>query len=267
MDKILVIAKNTYREAVRDKILYNIVFISLALLLFSIFLGDWAVFDRDHVIKSFALSLMSLSGMALCVFVGIAMIQRELQKKTVLTLLSKPMPRGFFLLGKYLGLIGVLITHLAVMTTMLFFILWASDNKPDIVLLQGVFMIFWEISLIISVAVLFSSFSTPILSSLFTFGVYLAGHLSAELMRHLDFLKKSGQFQTMTPGEQLLMEQSSTWVYNLFPNLDQFYITEQILYDGGVKLGYLFNSSLNALGYIGLFLSVALWWFSKKDFI
>jgi hypothetical protein len=71
----------------------------------------------------------------------------------------------------------------------------------------------------------------------------------------------------MSPSEQLVMEQSSTWVYNLFPNLDQFYITEQILYDGGVKLGYLFNSSLNALGYIGLFLSVALWWFSKKDFI
>ena len=94
LKNISVIAWNTFRESVRDKILYNIVFLTIALAFFSIVLGEWSVFDRAHVIKSTTLSIMSLSGLLISVFVGISLVQKEIQRKTVLTLLSKPIGRS-----------------------------------------------------------------------------------------------------------------------------------------------------------------------------
>ena len=96
-----IIALNTFRESVRNKVLYNIVFLAIALAFFSIILGEWSVFDRSYVIKSTTLSIMSLSGLLISVFVGISLVQKEIQGRTVLTLLSKPISRGVFLVGKY----------------------------------------------------------------------------------------------------------------------------------------------------------------------
>ena len=90
LSNIGVIALNTFRESVRDKILYNIFFLAIGLAFFSILLGEWSVFDRAHVIKSTTLSIMSISGLLISVFVGISLVQKEIQGRTVLTLLSKP---------------------------------------------------------------------------------------------------------------------------------------------------------------------------------
>ena len=111
-----IIALNTFRESVRNKVLYNIVFLAIALAFFSIILGEWSVFDRSYVIKSTTLSIMSLSGLLISVFVGISLVQKEIQGRTVLTLLSKPISRGVFLVGKYLGLLAVIAIHLALLT-------------------------------------------------------------------------------------------------------------------------------------------------------
>ena len=112
-----IIALNTFRESVRNKILYNIVFLAIALAFFSVLLGEWSVFDRSYVIKSTTLSIMSLSGLLISVFVGIGLVQKEIQGRTVLTLLSKPIGRGVFIVGKYLGLLAVIAVHLALLTS------------------------------------------------------------------------------------------------------------------------------------------------------
>ena len=113
---IAIIAHNTFRESIRDKILYNIVFLAIALTLFSIVLGEWSVFDRAYVIKSTTLSVMSLSGLLISIFVGISLVQKEIQRRTVLTLLSKPISRVTFIVGKYFGLLAVVAVHLTLLT-------------------------------------------------------------------------------------------------------------------------------------------------------
>ena len=111
-----IIALNTFRESIRDKILYNIGFLAIALTLFSIVLGEWSVFDRAYVIKSTTLSVMSLSGLLISIFVGISLVQKEIQRRTVLTLLSKPISRASFIVGKYFGLLAVVAVHLMLLT-------------------------------------------------------------------------------------------------------------------------------------------------------
>ena len=144
MRRIRIIAANTYRESVRDKILYNIVFLAIGLCIFSILLGQWSVFDRDHVIKSVTLSLMSITGLLISVFVGISLVQKEIQRRTVLTLLSKPMYRSEFILGKYLGLMAVVATHLTLLTGVFFLILWATQSLPEASLLPAIYLVFLE---------------------------------------------------------------------------------------------------------------------------
>ena len=138
LKNIAIIAWNTFRESVRDKILYNIVFLTIALAFFSIVLGEWSVFDRAHVIKSTTLSIMSLSGLLISVFVGISLVQKEIQRKTVLTLLSKPISRGTFILGKYLGLMGVVAVHLSILSAVYYSILFLTHSSPTLSLLQAI---------------------------------------------------------------------------------------------------------------------------------
>ena len=173
-----IIALNTFRESIRDKILYNIGFLAIALTLFSIVLGEWSVFDRAYVIKSTTLSVTSLSGLLISIFMGISLVQKEIQRRTVLTLLSKPISRASFIVGKYFGLLAVVAVHLMLLTAIYYVMLFLTGSAPTLSLLTAIYLIFCEMAVVIAVALLFSSFSSTVLSALFTLGVYFAGHLS-----------------------------------------------------------------------------------------
>jgi ABC-type transport system involved in multi-copper enzyme maturation permease subunit len=269
MDKlrrIWIIASNTFRESVRDKILYNIVFVAVALSIFSIVLGEWSVFDRAHVIKAITLSLMSLSGLLISVFVGISLVQKEIQGRTVLTLLSKPLHRAEFIIGKYLGLLGVMGTHLTLLTGVFFVILWGTGSQPEFLLLKAVYLIFWEMAIVIAVAMLFSSFSTPVLSSLFTLGVYAAGHLTDQLLAQVRFVKQVVASEVVQQNSQL-MEFMAVWAHRLLPGLYRYNISQQVIHHLPIPELYFFWSTLYAIGYVGILLSVASWWFGRRDFL
>src|SRR3954471_20318479 len=146
MNSIAVIAMNAFRETIRDKILYNLVLFAVGLILFSILLGDWSVFARETVIEDFTLAVMSLSGLLMSIFVGIGLIQKEIQRKTILTLLAKPLPRWHFIVGKYLGLLIVLGVNLLIMTLVFFLLLRAINVRPTASLLTAIYLIFMEMA-------------------------------------------------------------------------------------------------------------------------
>ena len=202
LNHIGIIALNTFRESIRDKILYNIGFLAIALTLFSIVLGEWSVFDRAYVIKSTTLSVMDLSGLLISIFVGISLVQKEIQRRTVLTLLSKPISRAAFIVGKYFGLLAVVAVHLCLLTGIYYCILWVTNSSPTVSLLSAIYLIFCEMAIVIAVALLFSSFSSTVLSALFTLGVYFAGHLSDQLLEHVvcDSRKGGGRDSRRVPG-------------------------------------------------------------------
>lgn len=264
LKNIAIIAWNTFRESVRDKILYNIVFLTIALAFFSIVLGEWSVFDRAHVIKSTTLSIMSLSGLLISVFVGISLVQKEIQRKTVLTLLSKPISRGTFILGKYLGLMGVVAVHLSILSAVYYSILFLTHSSPTLSLLQAIYLVFWELAIVVAIALLFSSFSTPVLSALFTLGVYFAGHLSGQLLEQVRFVQHMGE---ITGGMSTLLEKAAVVIHAVFPGLYRYNISAYVIHGVPLPENYLLWSSLYAIGYISVFLGIASWWFSRRDFL
>ena len=257
-----IIALNTFRESIRDKILYNIGFLAIALTLFSIVLGEWSVFDRAYVIKSTTLSVMSLSGLLISIFVGISLVQKEIQRRTVLTLLSKPISRAAFIVGKYFGLLAVVAVHLTLLTGIYYAILWVTGSSPTLSLLTAIYLIFCEMAVVIAVALLFSSFSSTVLSALFTLGVYFAGHLSDQLMEQVK--SRMGELQGASSA---ILEKAAVVIHAVFPGLYRFNVTNYVVHGVALPDMYLFWNSLYALGYIGVFLAIASWWFSRRDFL
>ncbi len=267
MSHILIIAYNAFRETIRDKILYNLVFFTLMMIAFSYLLGEWSVFARENVIKDFALAVMSLSGLMMSIFVGIGLIQKEIQRKTILTLLAKPIHRWKFIVGKYVGLLLVLAVNLAIMTLVFFLVLRAIDCKPNPSLLLAIYLVYLEMAVILAVALLFSAFSTPTLSALFTLGVYLAGHLAGDILNHLNFIQKYGARLPGTPVISPLTEKFIRGVYYIIPNLENFNIRGRVVYNLPLGEHYVLYTTFYGLAFIGMYLLIASLWFSKRDFI
>lgn len=272
MSKIVLIAKNTYREAIRDKVLHNVVFLALGLLLFSIVLGDWSVFDRAGVVKSFGISISSLSALLLSVFVGIQLLQKEMQRRTLFALLSKPVRRSEFIFGKWAGLMAILATHLVLMMGAIEVILWLIDGNPGWNMMQAALMIWLEMGIVSAAALLFSTFSTPTLSSLFTLGVYLAGHLLVELESHIAFTKGMGSFERMPVVVQVITEKGVGFLNLFFPDLDRFNITATVLHgteagSHSISLIETGQAVLYTGSWVVLLLGIAAVWFSKRDFV
>jgi ABC-type transport system involved in multi-copper enzyme maturation permease subunit len=267
MKSILIIAVNAFRETVRDKILYNLVLFTLGLILFSLLLGEWSVFARVNVIKDFTLAVMSIAGLLMSIFVGIGLIQKEIQRKTILTLLAKPLPRWHFIVGKYLGLLIVLAVNLAIMTLVFFILLRCINVRPTPSLLTAIYLIFMEMAVVTAAALLFSAFSTPTLSALFTLGVYVAGHLSGDILNHLEFIRKYGQRLPGTPVITPFMGKLIHAVYYVIPNLENFNIRGRVVYDLPIPPHYVLYTSLYGLAFIGVYLLIASLWFGKRDFI
>ena len=267
MRPLVIIALNAFRESVRDKILYNLVFFALGLILFSILLGNWSVFAKENVIKDFTLAVMSLVGLLMAIFVGIGLIQKEIQRKTVMTLLAKPLPRWHFIVGKYLGLLLVLAVNLAVMTLGFFIVLLVIGAAPDKQLLLGIYLIYLEMAVMVAVALLFSSFSTPTLSAFFTLGVYLAGHLAGDILDHFQFIHKFGGRLADNPSTPALSEKLIRAIYYLVPNLENFNIRGRVVYHLPLGDHYVLYTSLYGLCFISIYLLIACLWFNKRDFV
>ncbi len=261
--RIGIIALNTYRESIRDKILYNIVLLAVGLSVFSIVLGDWSVFDRAHVIKSITLSLMSLSGLLIAIFVGISLVQKEIQRRTVYTLLSKPMARTEFLVGKYFGLLLLLLSHILLLTVVFYLLLWVTDSAPNLRLFSAIYMIYCELALTIAVAILFSVFSSPVLSALFTLGFYISGRLVDELLVQWNFMLRMTGAMKDHAGSTSIAE----WAYRLLPGFHRFDISHQVIHDLPLPEGYILWSTIYAVSYASVLIWIASRWFNRRDFL
>ncbi len=178
--KILAIALNTFREAVRDRVLYLILVFAVLLIAASTLLSMLTVGSEEKIIKDFSLSMISLFGTAAALFIGIGLVYKEIEKRTVYTLLSKPIRRAEFLTGKYLGLCMTLGVNLAVMSVA-FYALLALRGFSAEGMWMALLLTYVELLLVTAIAMFFSSFSTPILSGLLAGTLWVVGHLTWSL--------------------------------------------------------------------------------------
>ena len=161
----------------------------------------------------------------------------------------------------------VLGLNLAFMTLTFFVLLILIGTRPQANLLLAIYLIFLEMAVITAAALLFSAFSTPTMSALFTLGVYIAGHLSGDLVNHLAFIDKYGSRLPGTPAISPMTEKAIKGVYYLIPNMENFNIRGRVVYDLPIGEHYVLFTSLYALAFIGIYLLVASLWFNKRDFI
>jgi Cu-processing system permease protein len=260
------IALASFRETVRDKILYTLLFFVLVLVAFSKLLGDWSVFDRRVVVVDFSLGVMSLGGLAIAIFIGVGLIQKEIQRKTILTLLSKPVRRSQFLVGKYLGLVMVLAVNVVVMTLALWGVLLSAHDAFDPRLLLASYETFWEMAVITAVALMFSSFSTPVVSALLTFAVFLASHLSGGILQYMETMRKAASHIPGATAASPLVEWSARIARWTLPDLEIFNVRSQVAHGIALPDGYLLWSTLHGLGWSVFLLALSSLWFSRRDF-
>jgi len=192
--RVLAIAGNTYRENIRDKILYNLILFALIMILSSLALGQLTLGNEDKVIVDLGLFSISIFGMLIAIFIGISLVYKELEKRTVYALLAKPVHRYEWILGKYLGLLFTLLVNLAIMTVGLALaMLYTGGIEAGgyVRLLPAAYMIFLSLALITALALLFSTFSSPALSAIFTFFLWVIGHFGADLLRFAELTKST----------------------------------------------------------------------------
>lgn len=253
--KIKTIALNTLKEAIRDRVLYLLFFFAAVALIFSRLLAVLTVGDRVKIIKDVGLASISLFGMLMAILIGTGLVYKEIDKKTIFTLISKPIHRWQFLLGKFFGLVLTLFIMTSLMSLIFLVIVFLHTSKIEGRLLLAVLFIFIELVLITAVAILFSCFSTPILSSLFSISFYLIGHFSWGLETLIQKIK---------PGPSKILIQG---IYALLPDLENFNFKTEVVYGLAVQPKFYFYSALYGIVYTFFILVLAILIFKKKDFV
>ena len=208
-----IVALNTFREAVRDRVLYNLVFFALAMIAASILVGQVSIGIEEMVIVSLGLSAISVIGLLMAVFIGVGLVSKEMDKRTLYAILAKPVRRWEFLLGKFGGLLLTLTVNTVAMAAGLFLALKLVKQSGDPLegpLLIAVYFILLKLALVVALALLFSCFTTPLLSILYTAGLYIAGLFVTEM--------RNFQSQTMSRALQTLLR----WLSYLLPNFENF---------------------------------------------
>src|SRR5678815_4697007 len=255
--RVSAIARNAFREAVRDRVLYNLVLFVLLLTAASIFIGELSGGQERKVIVDLGLSAMLLFGVFIAIFVGVGLVYKEIERRTIYAVFSKPVGRGEFLVGKYLGLCFTLLVNVLVMAIgVSLALLYVSRGWDPLIptIWPAVLLIYIELMLLTAVALLFSSFSSPALSALLTFMVFIIGHFSADLKALAGSMGGSGARWVFTG------------LYYLLPNLANYSFITPAAHGRAPSAAFVFATGLYALAYIAVILAAATLVFSRRNF-
>jgi Cu-processing system permease protein len=254
MQSLVVVAGNTFRETIRDKILYNLVFFALLLIGTSVLLGTLTIGEQSRIINDLGLAAINLVAVIIAIFVGIGLVTKEIERHTIYTILARPITRVQFILGKYLGLGFIVAVNIAIMFTMFLGTIWLSGNAIYGSLFQAVELILVETLLVMAVAMFFSTFSSSTVSATMTLGFYAIGHLTSDLK---GIAEKS---------QNQITEVVLTALYYVCPNLEMLNIKGQAASGILVEMGYQATATAYGLFYSVLMLTGACLIFQRRDF-
>jgi Cu-processing system permease protein len=256
MSRVLIVARNTFREAVRDRVLYNLVFFAFLMMASAVIVGQISMDIETVVMISLGLSAISLIGLLIAVFTGVGLVSKEIDKRTLHAVLAKPLRRWEFLIGKFAGLAVTLAVNTLAMAAGLFLALWLvkhSIARGDVVVLVAVYFILLKLMLVVALAMLFSCFTSPLLAILFTGGLYLAGLFVSEL--------RVLQLTNLTPQMQKFFKVISY----VLPNFGNYDVMGAAAHGRGVAGTLILHNTLYAMLYCAIVLSAAAVIFSRKD--
>ena len=254
--RVVAIARNAFREAVRDRVLYNLVVFALLLIAGAIVLGELSAGQEAKIIVDLGLSAILLFGVFIAIFVGVGLVYKEIERRTLYAILAKPVGRGEFLLGKYLGLCLTLLVNVAVMGVGLSLaLIYVKRGWNPLVgrIWPAILLIYIELMILTSVAMLFSAFSSPALSTLLTFFVFAIGHFSADL-------KTLGHSMPGTPTRWLF-----AGLYYLLPNLANYNAITAASHGLSPDARTMISAIAYGLVYVGVLLAATTLIFSRRN--
>lgn len=255
--RVFTIASNVFREVVRDRILWIIGFYALLLGITSQILPQIAGATDDKIFLDFGLAAMSVLGLIVAIFVGTGLVNKEIEKRTVLVLIAKPISHSEFITGKHLGLSAVLAALITAMTVIYLLLLQSSqiDYPLGSILLAAVYL-FLQLCLITAIAITLGVFTSSVLATMLSFGVYLMGNLSQDLVAFGRLSKNPG------------LESLTRNLYLVLPDLSRLDLKNQAIYGTEAlpnPLTLLTNASYGLI-YTVLVLAIATIIFSQREF-
>ena len=267
MNAIGSVALAVFRESVRDRVFYNLVLFAVLLVGASILIGQLTAGQDVKIIKDVGLAATSLFGLFIAIFVGINLVSKEVERRSVYPLFAKPIRRSEFIVGKYLGLLLTLLANMIVMAVALFAVLFfLSRGVPaniqtawdapalDPALLKAIALIYVDLALVTAIAVLFSTYSSPMLSAVFTIGIYVAGQFNTDL-RRFDQIVSSPVAAAIGKA-----------CYYVLPDFSRFDVKLAVVHGIPVPAAYVLSAAAYAAIYIAALLFGATVIFSRRDF-
>jgi ABC-type transport system involved in multi-copper enzyme maturation permease subunit len=251
-----VVAVNTFREAVRDRVLYNLIFFALLMIGAAILVGEISIGVDEMVIINLGLSAISIFGIIMAIFIGVGLVYKEMEKRTLYSLLAKPLRRWEFLFGKFAGLLLTLAVNTSLMTLGLAGALYYVRHRferSDAAILVAVYFILLELALITALALFFSCFSSPMLSTLYTLGIYIAGVFAPDIKGASEYT----QDPAIAAGARL--------VYYLLPNFHNFNLIAAAAHGETIPFTLIWHNTLYAALYVMLILVAASAVFSGRN--
>jgi Cu-processing system permease protein len=251
--RLLALATNTFREAVRDRVLHSILFFAIAGVLFSLALKDVTIGDQEKVVRSVAQGGIDLFASIIAMFLGISLVWKELDKKTIYTILSKPIPRWMFILGKYLGLMITVVVEVFLLTFVYTVLMTFQQSFPPGVFFVSIGMLIVELMLLTAWATLFSAYSAPTTASAFTLAIFVIGHLADDL------------WLLGSKSDSQMLEEIVKSLYWVLPNFEALSIREEAVHSREIpweRIGYSISYGVT---YTIAVLSAAVFVFQRKD--
>ncbi len=255
--RIYAIFLNTFREAIRNKILYSLVLFAFILLGVSAFFGSVTIGQQEQVIKDFGLVLCTVFGVLMTIVIGVTLLHKELKQKTIYNILSKPVARWEFIVGKFIGLTFTVSVLVVLMGMSLMLFASCFEHRVDYRMAYGVLFCVFEIAVIASVVIFFSSLAvTTTLTGLFTLGAFVAGH-------SISYLVTFAGDASVAPWVRAIV-QSVSWV---LPDLSLFNVNQAILYGGQLAMGDVGQALLYSASYSAVMLALASLIFARRELV
>ncbi|MCL1471200.1 ABC transporter permease [Argonema antarcticum] len=257
LGRILVIATHVFREVIRDRVLYLVGLFAILFIAAAALLPQVAASTEAKITLDLGLAGIGLFGLIVVIFVGTGLVNKEIEKRTVLVLMAKPVSRAEFIIGKHLGLSAVLAALLGSMTVIYVVVLLLNGiSFPFWSILIAVFYLFVELSLLTAVAILFGVFTSSLLATFLTLAIYVMGHLSPDIVK-LGQISKNPNIESLTRA-----------IYLVLPDLSRLDLKNEAVY--GIQLlphpGVLAIDLIYGLVYIVLLLAIAILVFSRRQF-
>ncbi len=255
--RITTIALGAFKESVRERVLYNLIVFAFLMIAAAILMGNISVGVERIILVNLGLSAISIFGLLISIFIGIGLVSKEIQRRTLYNILSKPVTRAEFILGKYVGLLLTLIVNTAIMTAGFYLALAIQNGSietSDFSLLSAVYLILLQLAIVVGVAILFSCISSSILSAVFTFCLFVIGNFTEDIRW---FGQGSG-----SP----FVQKATAILYYLLPNFGNFNVIDKVAHGARMPGQFIIANTCYAALYIAILLSASILIFEEREF-